>query len=96
VNGQKARAVLVEEKSPIAQEYFVSVTWDGRAKKPVLLFSDMGGIDIEEVAEKHPEHVSKTHFSTILPSRRASPRRRRGGRRHGQRAERGSRRSSSS
>jgi succinyl-CoA synthetase beta subunit/citryl-CoA synthetase large subunit len=67
VNGQKARSVLVEEKSPIAQEYFVSVTWDGRAKKPVVLFSDMGGIDIEEVAEKHPEHVSKTHFSTILP-----------------------------
>jgi succinyl-CoA synthetase beta subunit/citryl-CoA synthetase large subunit len=67
VNGQKARSVLVEEKTPIAQEYFVSVTWDGRAKKPVVLFSDMGGIDIEEVAEKHPEHVSKTHFSTILP-----------------------------
>jgi len=67
VNGQKARSVLVEEKSPVAQEYFVSVTWDGRRKRPVLLFSDMGGIDIEEVAEKHPEHVSKTHFSTILP-----------------------------
>ena len=59
--------MLVEEKSPVAQEYFVSVTWDGRRKLPVLLFSDMGGIDIEEVAEKHPEHVSKTHFSTILP-----------------------------
>ncbi|MDJ0850313.1 MAG: acetate--CoA ligase family protein [Myxococcota bacterium] len=67
VNGQKARSVLVEEKSPVAQEYFVSVTWDGRRKLPVLLFSDMGGIDIEEVAEKHPEHVSKTHFSSILP-----------------------------
>jgi succinyl-CoA synthetase beta subunit/citryl-CoA synthetase large subunit len=67
VNGQKARSVLVEEKSPIAQEYFASVTWDGRRKLPVLLFSDMGGIDIEEVAEKHPEHLSKTHFSTILP-----------------------------
>jgi len=67
VNDQEARAVLVEEKSPIAQEYFVSVTWDGRRKLPVLLFSDMGGIDIEEVAEQHPEHVSKTHFSTILP-----------------------------
>jgi len=67
VNGQKARSVLVEEKTPIAQEYFVSVTWDGRKKQPVLLFSDMGGIDIEEVAEKHPEHVSKTHFSAILP-----------------------------
>jgi succinyl-CoA synthetase beta subunit len=67
VNGQTGRSILVEEKSPIAQEYFVSVTWDGRRKLPVLLFSDMGGIDIEEVAEKHPEHVSKTHFSTLLP-----------------------------
>jgi len=67
VNGQTCRAVLVEEKSPVAQEYFASVTWDGRRKLPVLLFSDMGGIDIEEVAERHPEHVSRTHFSTILP-----------------------------
>jgi succinyl-CoA synthetase beta subunit/citryl-CoA synthetase large subunit len=68
VNNQKARSVLVEEKSPIAQEYYIGVTWDGRRKLPVLIFSDMGGIDIEEVAETHPEHVSKTHFSTILPT----------------------------
>ena len=67
VNGQRCRAVLVEERAPVAQEYFASVTWDGRRKLPVLLVSDMGGIDIEEVAEKHPQHVSKTHFSTILP-----------------------------
>lgn len=67
VNGQTARSVLVEEKSPIAQEYYVAVTWDGRRKLPVLIFSDMGGIDIEEVAEKHPDHVSQTHISTILP-----------------------------
>ncbi|MGI9592814.1 MAG: ATP-grasp domain-containing protein, partial [Myxococcota bacterium] len=67
VSGQKPTSVLVEEKSTIAQEYYVGVTWDGRRKLPVLIFSDMGGIDIEEVAEKHPEHVSKTHVSTILP-----------------------------
>jgi succinyl-CoA synthetase beta subunit/citryl-CoA synthetase large subunit len=67
VNGQTCRAVLVEEKTAVAQEYFAAITWDGRRKRPVLVFSDMGGIDVEEVAEKHPEHVSKTHFSTILP-----------------------------
>jgi succinyl-CoA synthetase beta subunit len=66
VNGQRARSVLVEEKSPIAQEYFVSVTWDGRAKRPVVLFSDMGGIDIEEVAEKHPDHVGRGHLSNLV------------------------------
>jgi succinyl-CoA synthetase beta subunit/citryl-CoA synthetase large subunit len=67
VNGQHAESILVEEKSPIAQEYYVGVTWDGRRKLPVVIFSDMGGIDIEEVAETHPDHVSKTHFSTLFP-----------------------------
>ncbi len=67
VNGQRAESVLVEEKSAIRQEYYAAITWDGRRKLPVLIFSDMGGIDIEQVAETHPEHVSKTHVSTLLP-----------------------------
>jgi succinyl-CoA synthetase beta subunit len=33
----------------------------------VMLFSDMGGIDIEEVAEQHPDHVGRGHFSNLLP-----------------------------
>jgi succinyl-CoA synthetase beta subunit/citryl-CoA synthetase large subunit len=32
-----------------------------------MLFSDMGGIDIEEVAERHPDHVGRGHFSNLLP-----------------------------
>ncbi|HZP42198.1 MAG TPA: ATP-grasp domain-containing protein [Candidatus Binatia bacterium] len=67
IKGQKPRGVLVEQKAPVRHEYFAAVTWDGRRKLPVLVFSDMGGIDIEEVAEKHPEHVSRTHLSTLLP-----------------------------
>ncbi len=67
INGHTPRGVLVEERGPVAQEYFAAVTWDGRAKAPVIIFSDMGGIDIEEVAEKHPEHVGRVHFSTIVP-----------------------------
>src|SRR5262249_6348040 len=67
LRGQKARGVLVEQRAPIAKEYFAAVTWDGRRKLPVIIFSDMGGIDIEEVAEKHPEHVSRTHLSTLVP-----------------------------
>jgi succinyl-CoA synthetase beta subunit/citryl-CoA synthetase large subunit len=67
IKGQTPRGVLVEQRAPVAQEYFAAVTWDGRRKLPVLVFSDMGGIDIEEVAETHPEHVSQTHVSTLLP-----------------------------
>jgi succinyl-CoA synthetase beta subunit/citryl-CoA synthetase large subunit len=32
-----------------------------------MLFSDMGGIDIEEVAEEHPDHVGRGHLSNLLP-----------------------------
>jgi len=67
INGQTARGVLVEERAAVAKEYFAAVTWDGRKKAPVLIFSDMGGIDIEEVAEKHPEHVAHVHLSTLVP-----------------------------
>jgi succinyl-CoA synthetase beta subunit len=67
IKGQKPRGVLVEQRVPVVQEYFAAITWDGRRKQPVLIFSDMGGIDIEEVAEQHPDHVSRTHLSSILP-----------------------------
>src|SRR5438445_1963713 len=67
IKGQKPRGVLVEQRAGVAQEHFAAVTWAGRRKLPVLVFSDMGGIDIEEVAEKHPAHVARAHLSTILP-----------------------------
>ena len=67
INNLKAVGVLVEEKRTVEQEYFAAVTWDTRAKQPVIIFSDMGGIDIEEVAETHPEHVTRVHFSPVRP-----------------------------
>jgi succinyl-CoA synthetase beta subunit len=67
INGHMPRGVLVDPKAEVKQEYYCGVVWDGIRKRPVMLFSDMGGIDIEEVAEKHPEHVGRGHFSTILP-----------------------------
>lgn len=67
INGEKPRCVLVEERVDVAKEYYAGVIYDALAKRPVLLFSDMGGIDIEEVAEKYPEHVARRHFSSLLP-----------------------------
>ncbi len=67
INGHEPRGVLVDPKASVKQEYYCGVVWDGLRKQPVMLFSDMGGIDIEEVAEKHPDHVGRRHFSTIEP-----------------------------
>jgi succinyl-CoA synthetase beta subunit/citryl-CoA synthetase large subunit len=67
IGGHMPRGVLVDPKADVGQEYYAGVVWDGLRKRPVMLFSDMGGIDIEEVAEKHPDHVGRGHFSTLLP-----------------------------
>ncbi|MCH8008371.1 MAG: acetate--CoA ligase family protein [Chloroflexi bacterium] len=67
IKGQLPVSVLVEAKADIKQEYYLGVTYDAIAKLPVAIFSDMGGIDIEEVAEQHPDHVAKRNFSALLP-----------------------------
>jgi succinyl-CoA synthetase beta subunit len=67
IGGHMPRGVLVGAKAPIAKEYYAGVIYDGVRRLPTYVFSDMGGIDIEEVAEKHPEHIGRGHFSTLLP-----------------------------
>src|SRR5213083_759925 len=67
INGHMPVGVLVDPKAEVEQEYYAAVLWDGRAKRPMMLFSDMGGIDIEEVADQHPDHVGRGHFSNLLP-----------------------------
>ena len=67
INGHMPVGVLVDPKAEVEQEYYAAVLWDGRAKRPMMLFSDMGGIDIEEVAEKHPDHVGRGHLSNLHP-----------------------------
>jgi succinyl-CoA synthetase beta subunit len=67
INGHAPRGVLVDPKAEVAQEYYAGIVWDGTRKQPMMLFSDMGGIDIEEVAENHPDHVGRGRFSNLLP-----------------------------
>jgi succinyl-CoA synthetase beta subunit/citryl-CoA synthetase large subunit len=67
INGHTPRGVLVDSKVSVKQEYYAGVTWDGTRKRPVMILSDMGGIDIEEVASTHPEHVARAHFSNLEP-----------------------------
>jgi succinyl-CoA synthetase beta subunit/citryl-CoA synthetase large subunit len=67
INGHMPRGVLVDSRVDVKQEYYAGVVWDGIRKQPVMLFSDMGGIDIEEVAEQHPDHVGRGHFSNLIP-----------------------------
>jgi succinyl-CoA synthetase beta subunit/citryl-CoA synthetase large subunit len=67
INGHMPRGLLVGAKAEIKQEYYAGVVWDGIRKLPTFVFSDIGGIDIEQVAEEHPDHIGRGHISTLLP-----------------------------
>src|SRR4029078_1910717 len=67
IGGHMPVGVLVDPKAEVAHEDYAAVLWDGRAKLPMMLFSDMGGIDIEQVAEEHPDHVGRGHLSNLHP-----------------------------
>jgi len=67
INGHVPRGVLVDPRAAVKQEHYAGVVWDGIRKTPVLIYSDMGGIDIEQVAEEHPDRVGRGHFSNIHP-----------------------------
>ncbi|NYE56817.1 ADP-forming succinate--CoA ligase subunit beta [Carboxydothermus ferrireducens] len=52
IKGEKVQAILIEEKIPIEEELYLSIFVDGRIKKPVVIASKAGGVDIEEVPEE--------------------------------------------
>lgn len=64
--GKKVNQVLVEEGVEIAREFYLAVTVDRQSAKPVMIFSQSGGMDIEEVAEKTPELVLKEYIDPAV------------------------------
>ena len=61
-DGQLVRQVLVEEGCDIAKELYLGIVLDRAAKKPALMVSTEGGMDIEKVAAETPHLIHKTHF----------------------------------
>ncbi|MBN2032025.1 MAG: hypothetical protein JW836_02020 [Deltaproteobacteria bacterium] len=62
IRGYTPKSVLMEERVTVKQEFFMGITYDTVIKEPVAVFSPVGGIDIEELAEKEPDRVRKEHF----------------------------------
>lgn len=60
-SGFPCNCVYIVEKLEISKEFYLSITLDRKAGKPVFIYSSAGGMNIEEVAEKHPEQIFKLH-----------------------------------
>jgi succinyl-CoA synthetase beta subunit len=64
--GKKVKSVLVEEASSIARELYISIVLDRATARPVIMASQDGGMDIEEVAEKTPERIIKEFVHPVI------------------------------
>jgi succinyl-CoA synthetase beta subunit len=61
--GTKVQTLIVQADAEPAKEFYVAVVMDRASGVPVLMASAEGGMDIEEVAAKHPEKIHKVHVS---------------------------------
>ena len=57
--GRRVHQVLIEEGVAIDREFYLAVVIDRSRAQPVMIFSQAGGMEIEEVAAKTPELVLK-------------------------------------
>jgi succinyl-CoA synthetase beta subunit len=66
IKGHITRTVWIEHASDIATEYYASVLLDRSAKKPLVMFSTEGGIEIETVAEETPEKLIRQNVDPLV------------------------------
>jgi succinyl-CoA synthetase beta subunit len=66
IRGFTVHELYVEKASSIAEEYYAAIVLDRSAKKPMAMLSRMGGMDVEEVAERDPEAMRMVHVDPLI------------------------------
>ena len=65
IRGHVVRKLWIEHASDIAKEYYLSVTFDRGAKKPLFMFTTQGGVEIEQVAAESPDALVRLHVDPL-------------------------------
>ena len=66
IKGEKVKHLLIEKKAEILNEFFVTVSIDRGARKPVILASMEGGVEIENLAKTNPEKIIKYYPNPLI------------------------------
>ena len=65
IKGHTVRRVWIERASDIEREYYFSITFDRGAKRPLLMLTTAGGMEIEDVAAETPERIARLHVDPL-------------------------------
>lgn len=74
INGQDVEEVMVAERIRIKREFYLGMAVNRSLRRPVLIFSTEGGIDIEETGKKSPSKIHKLVIANpdIFPGEKLS------------------------
>jgi succinyl-CoA synthetase beta subunit len=65
-DGRKVRTLLLASGAKIKKEFYLAVLLDRANSRPLVMASTEGGMDIEEVAGKHPEKIFREHIDPAV------------------------------
>jgi succinyl-CoA synthetase beta subunit len=66
IRGLTVHEIWIERASDIAAEYYAAVVFDRGEKKPLVMLSSMGGMDVEQIADQHPEAIARLHVDPLV------------------------------
>jgi len=66
IKGEIAKRVWIEQRVDIAKELYLSIAVDRQSKRPIIIASAMGGMDIEEVSAKDPDAIAKYRIDPAM------------------------------
>lgn len=66
IKGERAESVLVTVAVDIDKEFYLSIALDRSSRKPIMIFSTAGGIDIEEVNRASPQAIARVWIDPLL------------------------------
>jgi succinyl-CoA synthetase beta subunit len=65
IRGHVVHKVWIERASEIAKEYYLSITFDRGAKRPLFMLTREGGVEIEQVAAENPDALARLHVDPL-------------------------------
>lgn len=66
IRGFTVHELWIERASEIEEEYYAAVLLDRSAKRPLVMVSRMGGMDVEEIAARDPQAIVRLHIDPLL------------------------------
>ena len=64
--GKEVKRLYLEQGLDIASEMYLALTVDREKRRIIIMASTEGGVEIEEVAEQHPEKIHKVHIDPAV------------------------------